>query len=68
MKSMREEISFLRDELACLQEKDAANDLERKRLMAMIEAKNEDIRKMTVKISELLGKVNVLTKALEDFE
>lgn len=32
----------------------------------MIEAKDEDIRKMTGKMSDLLGKVYALTKALED--
>ena len=66
MKSMREEILYLRDELARLREKDTAHELERKRLTAMIEAKDSDIRKLTDKMSDLLGKVDALTAALED--
>lgn len=66
MRDLRGEVSFLRDELTRLREKDAEHDLERKLLMKQIEGKNEDIRRLTDKMSGLLGKVDALTKVLED--
>ena len=62
VRSLRDETSFLRDELALLREKDA----ERKCLMALIEAKNQDNHRLSEHMARLLGKVDSLTKALED--
>ena len=59
-------VRSLRDELARLREKDAEHDIERKRLMAIIEAKAKDISPLTKHMAQLLGKVDALTKALED--
>ena len=59
-------VRSLRDELALLREKDAEHGIERKRLMAMIEAKDKDISSLTKQMAQLLGKVDSLTKTLED--
>ena len=59
-------VRSLRDELALLREKDAEHNAERKRLMALIEAKDKDISSLTKQMARLLGKVDSLTKALED--
>ena len=59
-------VRSLRDELALLREKDAEHGIERKRLMALIEAKDKDISSLTKQMARLLGKVDSLTKALED--
>ena len=59
-------VQSLRNELALLREKDAEHNGERKRLMALIEAKNRDNHHLTEQIAHLLGKVDSLTKALED--
>ena len=59
-------VRSLRDELASLREMDAEHNAERKRLMAMIEAKDQDISPLTKHMAQLLGKVDALTKALED--
>ena len=59
-------VRSLRDELALLREKDAEHGIERKRLMALIEAKDKDISSLTKQMAQLLGKVDALTKALED--
>ena len=59
-------VRSLRDELALLREKDAEHNAERKRLMALIEAKDRDISSLTKQMAQLLGKVDSLTKALED--
>ena len=56
----------LRDELALLREKDAEHNAECKRLMALIEAKDRAISCLTKQMAQLLGKVDALTKALED--
>ena len=66
VRSLRDEISFLREELTRLREKDAEHGIERKRLMAVIEAKDKDISSLTRQMARLLGKVDALTKALED--
>ena len=66
VRPLHDEISFLREELNRLREKDAEHDVERKRLMAMIEAKDKDISSLTHQIAQLLGKVDALTKALKD--
>lgn len=55
-----------RDELALLREKDAEHSIERKRLMALIEAKDRDNHYLAEQMARLLGKVDSLTKALED--
>ncbi|MDE6637412.1 MAG: hypothetical protein K2K32_04145 [Muribaculaceae bacterium] len=59
-------VRSLRDELAHLREKDAEHGVERKRLMDLVEAKDGNIRRLTQKMAQLLGKVDALTKALED--
>ena len=59
-------VRSLRDELALLREKDAEHGIERKRLMALIEAKDKDISSLTKQMAQLLGKVDSLTKTLED--
>ena len=56
----------LRGELNRLREKDAEHRVERRRLMAMIEAKDKDINRLTQQMAQLLGKVDALTMALED--
>ena len=61
-------VRSLRDELALLREKDAEHGIERKRLMALIEAKDKDISSLTKQMAQLLGKVDALTKALEGRE
>ena len=40
-------VRSLGDELVLFREKDAEHDIERKRLMAMIEAKDKDISSLT---------------------
>lgn len=59
MRSMREEISFLRG-------REEASELERRRLLALMEAKDRDNRSLAERIAQLMGKVDALTKALED--
>ena len=59
-------VRSLRDELALLRKKDAEHGIERKRLMALIEAKDKDISSLSKQMARLLGKVDSLTKALED--
>ena len=59
-------VRSLRDELALLREKDAEHNAERKRLMALIEAKDRDHHHLAEQMAHLLGKVDSLTKALED--
>ncbi|MDE6192729.1 MAG: hypothetical protein K2M83_01925 [Muribaculaceae bacterium] len=59
-------VRSLRDELALLREKDAEHNAERKRLMALIEAKDRDNHHLAEQMARLLGKVESLTKALED--
>ena len=54
------------EELTRLREKDTEHGVERKRMMAMIEAKDKDISCLTQQMAQLLGKVDALTKALED--
>ena len=66
MLSMREEISFLREKLAKVDASLEEKELERKRLWALIEAKDEDNRRLAQQMTDLLGKVASLTKALED--
>ena len=55
-----------RDELALLREKDAEHGIERKRLMAMIEAKDKDLQQLTRQMSQMFGEISSLRKALED--
>ena len=64
--SMDSTVRSLRDELASLREKDAEHNAERKRLMALIEAKDQDNHRLSEQMAQLLGKVDSLTKALED--
>ncbi|MBD5274653.1 MAG: hypothetical protein HDS37_00865 [Bacteroides sp.] len=59
-------VRSLRDELALLREKDAEHNAERKRLMALIEAKDRDNHHLAEQMARLLGKVDSLTKSLED--
>ena len=59
-------VQSLRDELALLRGKDAGHNAERKRLMALIEAKDRDNHHLAEHMAQLLGKVDSLTKALED--
>ena len=66
MQSMREEIAFLRERLAKMDASMEEKDLERKRLWALIEAKDQDNKRMSRQMADLLGKVAALTKALED--
>ena len=66
MRSMREEIAFLREKLARMDASLEEKELERKRLWALIEAKDEDNRRLAQQMADLLGKVAALTKALED--
>ena len=66
VRSLHDEISFLREELTRLREKDAEYDMGRKRLMAVIEAKDKDISRLTQQMARLLGKMDALRKALED--
>lgn len=59
MRSMREEISYLRG-------REESSELERRRLLALMEAKDRDNRSLAERIAQLMGKVDTLTKALED--
>ena len=63
-------VRSLRDELVLLREKDAERNAERnaerKRLMALIEANDKDNHRLSEQMAHLLGKVDSLTKALED--
>ena len=59
-------VRSLCDELALLREKDAEHNAERKRLMALIEAKDRDNHHLAEQMAQLLGKVDSLTQALED--
>ena len=59
-------VRSLCDELALLREKDAEHNAERKRLMALIEAKDRDNHNLSEQMAHLLGKVDSLTKTLED--
>ena len=64
--SLDSTVRSLRDELALLREKDAEHNAERKRLMTLIEAKDWDNHNLSEHMAHLLGKVDSLTKALED--
>ena len=64
--SMDSTVRSLRDELACPRQKDVEHNAERKRLMALIEAKDKDNHRLSEQMAHLLGKVDALTKALED--
>ena len=64
--SMDSTMRSLRDKLACVREMDAEHNEECKRLMSLIEDKNKDISYLTQQMAQLLGKINVLTKTLED--
>ena len=64
--SMGSTVRLLRDELAYLREKDAEHGIERKRLMAMIEAKDKNLQQLTRKMSLMFGEISSLRKALED--
>ncbi len=66
MMAMREEIAFLRKHLAKMDASLEGKELEQKRLLALIEAKDEVNRRMGKRIADLLGKVAALTNALED--
>ncbi len=66
MMAMREEIAFLRESLAKMEASLSASELERKRQQAIINAKDEDLCKLTHQMADLLGKVAALTKALEE--
>ncbi len=66
MKAMREETAFLREQLSRMSTSLTESELERKRLLALIEAKDEDHRKMSKQVAQLLAKVDSLTKAHED--
>ncbi len=66
MMAMREEIAFLRESLAKMEASLSASEQERKRQQAIINAKDEDLRKLTHQMADLLGKVAALTNALED--
>ncbi len=66
MREMREEISFLRDRLSKMDASLEEKELEQKRLWALIEAKDNDNKRMGQQMAELLGKVAALTKALEE--
>ena len=66
IESLDSMVRSLREELTRLREKDAEHGIERKRLMEMIEAKDKDISCLTQQMAQLLGKVDALTKALED--
>ena len=64
--SMDSMVQSLRDELALPREKDAKYSNERKRLIALIESKDKDNHLLSEQMVRLLGKVDSLTKALED--
>ena len=66
IESLDSMIRSMREELALLREKDAEHGVERKRLMDLVEAKDGDIRRLAQQMVQLLGKVDALTKALED--
>ncbi len=66
MIGMREEIAFLRQQLAKMDASLEGKEREQKRLLALIEAKDDDNRRMGKQIADLLGRVTVLTSALED--
>ena len=66
IESLDSMVRSLREELTRLREKDAEHGDERRRLMAMIEAKDKDISCLTQQMAQLLGKVDALTKTLED--
>ena len=66
IKSLDSMVRSLREELARPREKDAEHGVERRRLMSMIETKDKDISCLTQQMAQLLGKVDALTKALED--
>lgn len=51
--SMDSSVRSLRDELALLREKDADHNVERKRLMALIEAKEQDKQRLSEQMAQL---------------
>lgn len=66
LRILREESAFLRERLTKLEGSLSESELERKRLLALLEAKDADMMRLTSQIAGLLGKVDILTKALED--
>ncbi len=66
MKAMSEEIAFLREQFSRMSTSLTESELERKRLLALLEAKDEDHRKISKQVAQLLAKVDSLTKAHED--
>ena len=64
--SLDSTVHSLHEELTRLREKDAEHDAKRRRLMAMIEVKDKDISCLTQQMAQLLGKVDALTKAMEN--
>lgn len=66
MKSMREETVFLRESIAKMEGSLSASELERKKHQALIDARDEDLWRLTQRMADLLGQVAVLTKALKD--
>ena len=66
IESLDSMVRSLRDELAYLRKKDAEHSEERKRLMDILEAKDQDKHRLTQQMTHLLGEIEALTKALED--
>lgn len=66
LRILREEAALLRERLTKLEGSLSESELERKRLLALLEAKDADMMRLTGQMADLLGKVDVLTKALED--
>lgn len=66
IESLNSMVTGLSGELAALRKQKAEDDLERKRLMAMIEAKDQDIRDLTGQMGQMLTEMSCLRKALED--
>lgn len=63
---LKAEISSLRNQMERLEEDKAEDAGERKRLLRLIEAKDDDNRRLTEQIAELLAKVDGLGAQLQD--
>lgn len=60
------EVQSLRRQLVCRDSEKNDDALERQRLWRLIEAKDKDLERMKEQMAELLAKIDILTKQLED--
>ena len=65
IESMHTTIQSLLDELARQREKDAEHFAEHKQLMALIEDKDKNMSLLSQQMSQLIGEISSLRKALE---